>query len=328
MNMFSRIDAILYQGWKTAPEISAVDHYCGHEKLILKSLELQNQWNGIFDVTCDLEDGASVGQESALRNLVKNILHSNLNIHKKVGIRIHEATSSEFLVDLEFFIKNCGKIISHLTIPKIADYNQAQKVINTIENECKVNNISVPPIHFLIELPSAVHEVWNIASLKYLRGLDFGCMDYVSSFNGAVDAENFYSPGQFEHPLLVRAKASIIEACAVHGLVAAHNVTPNFKDPDIAFDDALRAKSMFGFTRMWSIHPNQIKPILNAMKPALAEIERACAIVLEAQKNHWSPISFEDKLHDRASYRYFWSIVKRAKSSGAPLPTDTDSLFE
>ena len=30
----------------------------------------------------------------------------------------------------------------------------------------------------------------------------------------------------------------------------------------------------------------------------------------------WGPIQFQGKLHDRASYRYYWMVVQRAKASG------------
>jgi citrate lyase subunit beta/citryl-CoA lyase len=46
-------------------------------------------------------------------------------------------------------------------------------------------------------------------------------------------------------------------------------VSLDLKNPYSVFRDAFRARTEFGFLRMWSIHPSQIKPIVDAMKPDL-----------------------------------------------------------
>ena len=84
--------------------------------------------------------------------------------------------------------------------------------------------------------------------------------------------------------------------------------------------DARRARSEFGFLRMWSIHPSQIEPILAAMRPAASEIEEAATVLEAAQAADWAPIRHRDTLHDRASYRYYWQVLERAHRTGQPLP--------
>jgi hypothetical protein len=71
---------------------------------------------------------------------------------------------------------------------------------------------------------------------------------------------------------------------------------------------------------MWSIHPRQIQPIVEAMRPDFAEVTEASGILLAAQNAHWGPIAWEGKLHDRASYRYYWELLRRAHATGAALP--------
>ena len=83
---------------------------------------------------------------------------------------------------------------------------------------------------------------------------------------------------------------------------------------------AHRAASEFGYTRMWSIHPAQIRPILQAFAPAEAEVALAARIVRAAADAQWAPISVDGVLHDRASYRYFWQVLERAAQTGCPLP--------
>jgi len=78
---------------------------------------------------------------------------------------------------------------------------------------------------------------------------------------------------------------------------------------------------------MWSIHPSQIRPILAAFAPQQAEIEFAAELIGAADKAHWAPISFHGKLHDRASYRYYWQVLERGHQTGAVLPLETQGYF-
>ena len=63
------------------------------------------------------------------------------------------------------------------------------------------------------------------------------------------------------------------------------------KDIDYIRRDAERARREFGYLRMWSIHPNQIVPIVEAMRPDFSEVEEATEILAAAQDVAWGPIS-------------------------------------
>jgi citrate lyase subunit beta/citryl-CoA lyase len=78
---------------------------------------------------------------------------------------------------------------------------------------------------------------------------------------------------------------------------------------------------------MYSIHPSQIDSIVNAMQPKESEIERAAQIITAAQDANWGPISHNNEMHDRASYRFFWDLLQRAYVTGAPIDNDTKELF-
>jgi citrate lyase subunit beta/citryl-CoA lyase len=135
------------------------------------------------------------------------------------------------------------------------------------------------------------------------------------------------SPGQFEHPLISRAKCEISTAALAHGVVPTHNVTTELKDIEVIRDDARRARNEFGYLRMWSIHPNQIMPIIEAMRPDFSEVETATDILIAAQEKDWAPIAHDGRLHDRASYRYYWELLARAQTTGMSLPDDTQRRF-
>jgi citrate lyase subunit beta/citryl-CoA lyase len=87
-------------------------------------------------------------------------------------------------------------------------------------------------------------------------------------------------------------------------------------------DAAGKACRQFGYTRMWSIHPAQIRPIVDAFTPTVAEVDQAIEIIAKAQAADWAPIKRHDTLHDRASYRYYWQLLVRAHRTsyaGGPL---------
>jgi citrate lyase subunit beta/citryl-CoA lyase len=175
-------------------------------------------------------------------------------------------------------------------------------------------------VSVLIETPGAVREAFAIAALPGIVSLDFGTLDYVSAHQGAVPLSAMESPGQFDHALLRRAKAEVAAAALSHGVVPAHGVTRALDDPEQAYADARRARDEFGFLRMWSIHPSQIEPIVRAFAPNAGEIAEAAAVLAAAQGADWAPLAVGGKLHDRASYRYFWSVLERAHATGAAVP--------
>ena len=137
------------------------------------------------------------------------------------------------------------------------------------------------------------------------------------------------SPGQFEHPLIARAKCEIAAAALGNGVVPAHNVTTELRDTDVVREDARRARSEFGFLRMWSIHPSQIQPIVEAMRPDFAEVHRGRRHPARRAGCRLGPDpAWDGKLHDRASYRYYWELLQRAhatgmRAAGRSPPTDS-----
>jgi citrate lyase subunit beta/citryl-CoA lyase len=77
---------------------------------------------------------------------------------------------------------------------------------------------------------------------------------------------------------------------------------------------------------MWSIHPDQIKPIVKAFTPRLSEVNEATTILQEAMAANWGPIAQHGRLHDRASYRYYWTVLQRAKLAGLALPESAAAI--
>lgn len=319
---------VLYAGVRPLPNLAACEHYAGNEKLIRKALQLQSELGPIFDITADCEDGAPAGQEKQHAEMVAAMINDPANRFGRLGARIHDITHAHWRDDLEIIIGGAGKAVAYIVIPKPECFDDAEIQIAALDDARRRHGIECEiPVHVLIETHGALREAWRIAALPHVESLDFGLMDFVSAHHGAIPASAMKSPGQFDHPLVARAKLKIAAAALGTGIVPSHNVTTEIHDVDVVRNDARRAREEFGYLRMWSIHPNQIKPIVEAMRPSFDDIHHAGAILAAAQDASWGPIKHEGKLHDRASYRFYWELLQRAHATGMALPSDIQQRF-
>ncbi len=328
MSALPHPDHVLFQGEKPFPILPAVDHYAGSEKLMRKAIALQHELGPVFDITCDCEDGAHAGAEAEHATMAAGLIMSGDNRFGRIGARIHDITHPHWEQDVDILVGQAGEALAFLTIPKPRSVADAARQIEAIRNAEERHGIEREiPVHVLIETHGALRDAWDIAALDRVESLDFGLMDFVSGHHGAIPGAAMKSPGQFEHPLVIRAKCDIAAAALANGVVPSHNVTTELKDIGYIRHDAERARREFGYLRMWSIHPNQIVPIIEAMRPDFTEVEAAASILIAAQDRSWGPIQHAGKLHDRASYRYYWELLKRARSTGMDLPHAAAARF-
>jgi citrate lyase subunit beta/citryl-CoA lyase len=244
------------------------------------------------------------------------------------GARIHDYTHPAWKQDIDILVGGAGKVLTYITIPKCTTASQAQEMIGYIQQTAIFSGVGREiPIHILVETHGALRQVHEIAALPWLQVLDFGLMDFVSAHHGAIPASAMRSPGQFEHRLLARAKSEVVAAALANGVVPTHNVTLDLKNVETTFSDAGRARNEFGFMRMWSIYPTQIQAIVDAMKPNFDEVSDAANILIAAQAANWGPIQYAGELHDRATYRYFWEILQKAKVTGVTISEEANTAF-
>ncbi len=318
----------LFAGEKPFPVIPSCEHFAGSEKLILKALGLQDELGAIFDITCDCEDGAPAGQEEAHAQMIVRVLMSAVNKHRMAGARIHDYSHPHWKRDIEILVGGAGTVLRYITIPKCTSYDEAAEMIEAIRTASEKYAVGRQiPVHILMETHGALRDIHRIAALPNIEVLDFGLMDFVSGHHGAIPASAMRSPGQFEHKLIARAKAEMVAAALANGVVPAHNVCLDLKNTEVVRADAARARNEFGFLRMWSIYPAQIQPIVDAMKPDHSEVEDAANILLAAQAVDWGPIQYKGELHDRATYRYFWELLQKARVTGVKMSPQAEQAF-
>jgi citrate lyase subunit beta / citryl-CoA lyase len=312
------------------PTLPVCDHYAGVEARMRKSLALQHELGPVFDVTLDGEDGAPVGGEVEHALLIAALLAGADNRFGRVGVRLLPLHHPQF-EDVARAVLDAARPPAYLMLPKprhADDVVQAARAIDALGG-------SAIPLHALIETHGALRDVHAIAAHPRIESLSFGLMDFVSAHRGAIPASAMGVKGQFEHPLVVRAKLEIAAACHAQAKVPSHSVVTEFKHLRALSDAATLACRQFGYTRMWSIHPDQIRTIVDAFTPSTAEVDQAIEIIMAARDAQWAPIRHkhggQDTLHDRASYRYFWQILERAErtsyADGPQLPAEVRAAF-
>lgn len=335
-------------GARVAPPLPVCDHYCGVQVRMEKSLALQAEMTQelgacVFDVTLDCEDGAPVGGERDHALMVVALVEKALAASKKVAfaarpriaVRVHPVDHPAFEQDVGLIVGRVGSGLCHVMLPKVESLGEIERAVAKID--AAGSSAAQQPalaVHALIESPAAVAQAARIAQHPRVQSLSFGLMDFVSAHGGAIPASAMgYAANQptvldqFRHPLVLRAKLEIAAACHAAGKVPAHCVVTEFKDSNAVYSAARQASQALGYTRMWSIHPDQIRPILTAFAPAQDEVASASEIIVAAQQANWAPLSVHGKLHDRASYRYFWQLLERAHQTGGLPSQDPAHIF-
>lgn len=293
-----------------------------------KSLELQGEMGPVFDVTLDCEDGAPIGGEAEHAHAIAELVMSPLNCHGRVGARVHPVDHPAFAQEVDTLVSRAGTRLAYLMVPKPRDLAEVNRACDEIDHLIRTHGHGRKlPLHFLIETHGALRDVDAIAAHPRVESLSFGLMDFVSAHRGAVPAKSMSARGQFSHPLVLRAKLEIAAACHTYGKTPSHCVITEFRDRSAIAEAADKACNELGYMRMWSIHPSQIRPIVEAFAPTAAEVDSAIEILMAAQAADWAPIRWHDTLHDRASYRYYWHVLERAHRTGQPLPAEIREAF-
>lgn len=295
------------------------DHYAGTPALMHKSLALQAGMGPVFDVTLDCEDGAPVGGELEHAQLIAGLVMSPANRFGRVGARGLPVAHPKFESVLDTLVRGAGGCLAYLMTPKPRGLADVERAADALDQATRRAGLArTIPLHALVETHGALRDVAAIAAHPRIESLSFGLMDFVSAHRGAVPQWAMSAEGQFDHPLVVRAKLEIAAACHAAGKTPSHCVVTEFKDRKALAEAADKAIRLLGYTRMWSIHPQQVPVIVEAFAPTTAELDQAIAIIQAAMAAGWAPIRHHDTLHDRASYRYYWQLIERAHRTALP----------
>ncbi|RZJ85039.1 MAG: CoA ester lyase, partial [Massilia sp.] len=214
---------VLFQGKRRPVSIPACDHYAGSEKLMRRSMALQQELGPLFDITFDCEDGAAAGSEEEHARLVASLITGEDNRHGRIGARVHDIHSPFFERDTAIICAAAASRLAYLVLPKAESLADVRHGLAVIAGHAEKAGRERLPVHVLIETHGALAAVREIAALPQVECLSFGIMDFVSDHYGAIPGSAMRSPGQFTHALVARAKAEVSAACHAHGKCPSHN---------------------------------------------------------------------------------------------------------
>src|SRR5205823_7857326 len=137
--MGARLDprAALYGAERPFPALPPCVHYAGSERHIAKALQLQKQMGPVFDVACDCEDGAPVGQERAHAEAMAALIAGPDNAFDRVGARIHDLSHAAWRVELDILVREAGQRIAFLTLPKAESAVDVQRFLNAVSEKAR-----------------------------------------------------------------------------------------------------------------------------------------------------------------------------------------------
>jgi citrate lyase subunit beta/citryl-CoA lyase len=270
-----------------------------------------------------------VGGEIEHAQLIAELIGSEANRFGRVGARLPAIDHPRFEAVVKLLVDRVGARLPYLMLPKPRGVADVQRAADIVDEAClRQHKGRVIPLHALVETHGALREVHALAAHPRIESLSFGLMDFVSAHRGAIPQWAMGVEGQFDHPLVVRAKLEIAAACHAHGKTPAHGVVTEFNNTRALAEAVGKARDLLGFTRMWSIHPAQVRTIVEAFTPSAADVDEAVEILMDARAARWAPIRHRDTLHDRASYRYFWHVLERAhRTDPQGVPVEVREAF-
>jgi len=202
--------------------IPACEHFGGQAReLIGKALELQSKL-GRFRHHLRLRGRRGGRGEAACGDDRRDPRLGAQNPFVMAGARIHDyQPHAHWKQDIDILVGGArqGARLHHAGPSRLQRRKWAE-MIAYIQDVSKKNRLQREvPVHVLIETHGALHERGPSRSFPPCRCSTFGLMDFVSGFHGAVNSANMRSPGQFEHPLIARAKTEVATAALAHGVV-------------------------------------------------------------------------------------------------------------
>ena len=259
-----------------------------------------------------------IGSERAHAVLMAGLIGGADNRFSRVGARVHDVHHPAWQAEVDVLLDGAGDRIAFLTLAQGRERRRRRalpRACRAIAPRSSGSRAAIP-VSVLIETPGAVHDAWAIAALPGIVSLDFGLMDFVSAHYGAIPGDAMVSPGQFDHPLVRRAKCEIAAAALAHGVVAAPQRHPRARRPRASPSPTRAAPATSSATSACGASiRRRSTPIVAAMRPAAPEVEKAAG---DPGLRRRTPTG--DRCASTASCTIARRIARRGRCCSAPTP--------
>jgi citrate lyase subunit beta/citryl-CoA lyase len=191
---------VLFPGAQQPVSLPVCDHYAGSEKLMRKSMALQQS-----SVPCSTSPStAKTAPPPAMKPRTPNWSpHSSPadNVHRRIGARVHDVGHAHFEQDVAIICGGAARELAYLMLPKpegLADVLRALRIDPPRRQAAAVRDL---PVHVLIE----THGAWPTPGDRRPAA---GAVAVVRHHGFRLRALRRHSrqrhalAGQFDHPLV------------------------------------------------------------------------------------------------------------------------------
>ena len=271
-----------------------------------------------------------IGGERAHAALMAGLIGGADNRFSRVGARVHDVHHPAWQAEVDVLLDGAGDRIAFLTLPKAERAADVERFLaHVADRAAQLGLKRAIPVSVLIETPGR-------------RARRLGHRRAARHRLARLRAHGFRQRASRRDPARRHGVARAVRSSARASARSARSRRPPSPTASCprttsrarstirrrAFADARRARDEFGYLRMWSIHPSQIDPIVDAMRPAAPEVEKAQAILHAAQDAEWGPLRIDGELHDRASYRHAWTHAAARARRGRTARPRAAAYFE
>lgn len=223
-------------------------------------------------VIIDLEDAVPVDLKVSAREGLNQWLLDHPE--QQVMVRVNASETEWFTTDI-LLAKHHN--VSAIVLPKTESVDQIISVLN-------IKELDVFP---LIETSKGFANVRQIASVKSVRALMFGSIDFQLELNMQGGYQELLS---FRNEIVLASKLAGIEA-------PVDGVTVDFKDEVLIQMEVQQAKNL-GFAGKLCIHPNQVNLVNQTFNPTVQEIEWAKQVINIVNEAQGQAVSMDGKMID------------------------------
>ncbi|NMB61152.1 MAG: CoA ester lyase [Chloroflexi bacterium] len=258
------------------------------------------------DCVClDLEDAVSPSKKEKARLTVAHAIGTFDFGKSEKLVRVNAAGSPYFMADLRTVIH---AVPDGIVIPKVEEASTLQEVDGFLE-AFEVQQELEPGTMHLIAIIESARSFVNLKEIctatPRLEALILGAEDLAVSLGARRTPSNeeiFY------------ARSQMVLYAAAYGLDAIDLVCNNYKDTDVAYQEAVSGAEL-GYCGKQVIHPSQIEMVQKAFTPDEEAVQKAQQVCMEYEAHMQGgkgALGFEGALVDMPVYRQAKQTLERA----------------
>lgn len=246
------------------------------------------------DLVCiDLEDSVPADHKGDARTAALDAIASQGD--GRLVLRINGLRTAAGLTDLLALAASVKP--DYLFVPMVESATEIE-IIRSVAGD----DMAIIP---LIESVKGLRAADSIAKSPGVYAIMFGGGD----FSGELGVELAWEP-------LLHARSELVVACAAANIRAIDVPFIDLENEAGLVDECVKAKAL-GFHAKAAIHPSQISPIANAMRPTAMQIEEAKSAIAVFEAADGAAIRYQGRMLEAPLIRRYRNIISTGEITDA-----------